>query len=89
MVSIHRRMKTDTTRAILLVVGVAFAVQGEIIEQDTSDVQCSADANGCSIPFNINFFFKEEFTPACNIHDVCYRCVSGSSVLMLVFMYDC
>ncbi|PVD21307.1 hypothetical protein C0Q70_19480 [Pomacea canaliculata] len=74
------RMKTDTTRAILLVVGVAFAVQGEIIEQDTSDGQCSADANGCSIPFNINVFFKEEFTPACNIHDVCYRCGARYSI---------
>ena len=32
--------------------------------------------NGCSIPFGLPFFYKKEFTRACNKHDVCYSCVS-------------
>ena len=32
--------------------------------------------NGCSIPFGLPFFYKSQFTPACNKHDICYSCVS-------------
>ena len=32
--------------------------------------------NGCSIPFNLPWFYKEEFTPDCHKHDICYYCVS-------------
>lgn len=31
--------------------------------------------NGCSIPFGIDFFYKERFKLACNKHDHCYNCV--------------
>ena len=50
--------------------------------------------NGCSIPFRFQFYYKREFTPSCNKHDVCYSCVSttmhfigedGSSILNRVF----
>ncbi|EDO47278.1 predicted protein [Nematostella vectensis] len=37
---------------------------------------CPVDAhiNGCSVPGDLPFFYKETFTPACRMHDVCYRC---------------
>nr|KAG5712215.1 hypothetical protein BaRGS_014565 [Batillaria attramentaria] len=36
--------------------------------------QCDSHANGCSIPFNMNYFYKDLFTPSCNKHDICYGC---------------
>ena len=33
--------------------------------------------NGCSIPWGVDFPYKEFFLPACNRHDVCYSCVSS------------
>ena len=33
--------------------------------------------NGCSVPWGIDFPYKEFFLPACNRHDVCYSCVSS------------
>ena len=40
---------------------------------------CNADkhANGCSVPLGINAPYKNDFTPACNKHDICYGCVSS------------
>lgn len=42
---------------------------------------CNADkhTNGCSVPLGINAPYKEDFTPACNKHDICYGCVSTST----------
>ncbi len=39
---------------------------------------CKADkhANGCSVPLGMTAPYKEQFTPACNKHDICYGCVS-------------
>ncbi|KAK6185538.1 hypothetical protein SNE40_007747 [Patella caerulea] len=30
--------------------------------------------NGCSIPYNLPYFYKQTFTPSCDRHDVCYTC---------------
>eukprot|EP00105_Crassostrea_gigas_P000665 XP_011412561.1 PREDICTED: uncharacterized protein LOC105317577 [Crassostrea gigas] len=30
--------------------------------------------NGCSVPLNLPFFYKDKFTTACNHHDMCYHC---------------
>ncbi|KAL9975642.1 hypothetical protein ACROYT_G012825 [Oculina patagonica] len=38
------------------------------------EVKGACQPNGCSIPFNMNYFYKRLFTPACNKHDVCYAC---------------
>eukprot|EP00794_Sanderia_malayensis_P019004 gene19004-20916_t len=37
---------------------------------------CEADnhVNGCSIPYDMPFAYKNDFTPACHKHDVCYYC---------------
>lgn len=70
---IHRM---STTLAALVLV-IAFSVSG------TGAFQCSSFANGCSTPFNMDVWYKKEFTPACNIHDVCYRCVSLSCLLFI------
>ena len=44
---------------------------------------CKADkyANGCSVPLGMNAPYKDQFTPACNKHDICYGCVS-------IFLYE-
>ncbi|XP_060080246.1 conodipine-P1-like [Ylistrum balloti] len=31
-------------------------------------------SDGCSIPGDLPFFYKETFTPNCNQHDICYYC---------------
>ena len=43
--------------------------------------------NGCSVPGNLPFIYKERFTPACNEHDVCYFCV-GVKDLVLKLVTD-
>ena len=45
--------------------------------QANGDGKCAAldDVNGCSTPFK-RFPYRDRFTPSCNSHDVCYRCVS-------------
>ena len=47
----------------------------------TESPQCHVETNGCSIPKGVPRPFVETFTPACNRHDVCYRCVSVISIL--------
>ena len=47
----------------------------------TESPQCHVETNGCSIPKGVPRPFVETFTPACNRHDVCYRCVSVISNL--------
>ena len=47
----------------------------------TESPQCHVETNGCSIPKGVPRPFVETFTPACNRHDVCYRCVSVISSL--------
>ncbi|XP_046353078.2 conodipine-P2-like [Haliotis rufescens] len=37
---------------------------------------CASRSNGCSIPYNLPYFFKTRFTPSCDKHDVCYECAS-------------
>lgn len=39
---------------------------------------CKADnlINGCSFPLEMNWPFEKLFSPACNIHDICYSCAS-------------
>ena len=39
---------------------------------------CDADrnTNGCSTPMGMNAPFKQQFTMACDKHDICYGCVS-------------
>ncbi|KAL4238249.1 hypothetical protein ACF0H5_002962 [Mactra antiquata] len=39
---------------------------------DPCDVQ--PYVNGCSIPANLPYFYKDVFRPDCNKHDVCYGC---------------
>lgn len=41
--------------------------------------------NGCSIPFGIDFFYKERFKLACNKHDHCYNCVR----IPMYLFYSC
>ncbi|XP_060066931.1 conodipine-P3-like [Ylistrum balloti] len=31
-------------------------------------------SNGCSVPKGVKIEFKGRFKPACNKHDICYRC---------------
>ena len=48
------------------------------------DASCYMKMNGCSVPFGLPFFYKREFTPACNKHDVCYYCVRLTFVFLRV-----
>ena len=60
-------MRTIALCAVLSLLVVLFS---------TTEVNsCYVKANGCSVPFNMPFFYKRTFTPACNKHDVCYYCV--------------
>ncbi|XP_046565315.1 conodipine-P3-like [Haliotis rubra] len=56
-------------KALLPLVAVFAAVLTEVTSQS-----CASHSNGCSIPFNLPYFFKNRFTPSCDKHDVCYAC---------------
>ena len=71
-------MRTIALCAVLSLLVVLFS---------TTEVNsCYVKANGCSIPFNIPFFYKRTFKPACNKHDVCYYCVRLASFSYYTFM---
>ena len=46
---------------------------------DNSTCPIMKKTNGCSIPLDLSFPYKEEFKDVCNMHDVCYVCVSEIS----------
>lgn len=43
---------------------------------DQRNISCIHERyiNGCTIPLDMKFFYKDDFSPACDIHDVCYFC---------------
>lgn len=51
----------------------------------TSQSNCYIKTNGCSVPLDLPFIYKNTFRPACVKHDVCYSCVRyGISLLICV-----
>ncbi|KAL8616313.1 hypothetical protein ACOMHN_056256 [Nucella lapillus] len=56
----------------VLVLVIASFVMPMAEARDLCAVAVEGAANGCSAPFN--FPFKQQFTPSCNSHDVCYGC---------------
>ena len=43
---------------------------------------CAQHSNGCSIPGDLSFFYKDFFKPSCDRHDACYGCVRSPSTSM-------
>ena len=60
--------------SIALLLSISAAVHGGKTPSGTCDVL--KKTNGCSIPLDLPFPYKQEFQPVCNEHDVCYICVS-------------
>ncbi|XP_041373606.1 uncharacterized protein LOC121386683 [Gigantopelta aegis] len=58
-------------REALCILVVCLAV---VIPEVAGDRCKRYSVNGCSIPGNLPFFYKDLFTGACNRHDVCYNC---------------
>ncbi len=56
-----------------------------------AESSCISDQhiNGCSVPFKGNFPYEKRFKPACDRHDVCYRCVSYIRIPCFVFKKLC
>lgn len=59
-----------------LLVGVALLVKiaDSLHVSQYTDFQCTSDkrlTNGCNFAFDD---FRKKFTPACNMHDICYYC---------------
>ncbi|WAR19812.1 COP3-like protein [Mya arenaria] len=38
------------------------------------DCNSAPDINGCSIPWDLPYFYKDVFERDCNRHDICYSC---------------
>ncbi|XP_032225632.1 conodipine-P3 isoform X2 [Nematostella vectensis] len=51
----------------------ALASEGVTVDELDQDV-CPFESNGCSVPGQLPMLYKRLFTPACHMHDVCYRC---------------
>ncbi|XP_066915437.1 conodipine-P3-like isoform X2 [Clytia hemisphaerica] len=58
---------------LLLIIALAAIMESSVaIDTSTCDIMVLTD--GCSVPFNRPFPYKDEFRDACNMHDVCYVC---------------
>ena len=65
-------------RSLLLVAVLSVVAIGM-----NSDV-CGSHADGCSIPLNLPFFYKDTFRSACDHHDICYGCVRPAAMCCLL-----
>ncbi|XP_001639340.2 uncharacterized protein LOC5519512 isoform X2 [Nematostella vectensis] len=68
----HITMATFSLLLVLVVLPAAIPTSVSVDEVTS----CPVDKyiNGCSVPGDLPFFYKKTFTPACRMHDVCYRC---------------
>lgn len=68
-------MNSWSVSVLALVILASLILQG--IQAKDDDGKCAVlnDVNGCSTPFK-KFPYRDRFTPSCDSHDVCYRCVS-------------
>lgn len=68
-------MSLSCAQTLTLLTLFTFYSSGSLKEIDLTP--CTTDiklTNGCSIPWGIEFPYKEFFLPACQRHDVCYVC---------------
>lgn len=70
-----RMMSLKLLLALALVAVVTGSEEFEVGARRRREV-CAEHSNGCSIPGDLPFFYKNTFTPACDRHDMCYNCVS-------------
>ena len=73
----------------ILLVGVALLVKiaDSLHVSQYTDFQCTSDkrlTNGCNFAFDD---FRKKFTPACNMHDICYYCVSQYFSFLFLFCF--
>merc|ERR1712221_22083 len=63
----NTNLKMGVQYAVILVLATIFY---------QAETACVSDQhiNGCSVPIKGNFPYETRFLPACNRHDVCYRC---------------
>eukprot|EP00794_Sanderia_malayensis_P000040 gene40-632_t len=54
--------------------GTCFVLMAIMIRTSCSLCISEQKVNGCSVPFKSTFPYSTVFKPACNRHDVCYRC---------------
>ncbi|XP_041372469.1 conodipine-P3-like [Gigantopelta aegis] len=64
-------------RAVLCILIVWLAV---VVPEVAGDTCKRYIVNGCSIPGDLPFVYKDRFTAACNRHDVCYYCGKSRGV---------
>lgn len=68
----------DSTLKIMRSFCVIFLFVAALVYVDSKETCKTLDfVNGCSTPLWLPVPFKKAFTPSCNRHDVCYRCVSS------------
>lgn len=65
-----------------LVLKVLLLSASSVAVVSAATCQSNSYVDGCSIPSDIDLFYKNEFTPSCNMHDICYYCVSISWLLL-------
>lgn len=68
----------EQTRLIVLLATAAVVASASVCSNEKY-------TNGCSVPFGLPWFYKDEFAAVCNKHDICYACVS-IIILMLSFL---
>ena len=58
---------------LLLLVAASQDVTGL---SDHCQLNNSSYVNGCTMPWDLDIWYTDLFEEACNIHDICYFCVS-------------
>ena len=67
---------------LLIALIIATLCLAREVTGDCANKAPKSATNGCSVPFNLPYFYHKTFEPACNIHDVCYGCVSDFAVIL-------
>eukprot|EP00794_Sanderia_malayensis_P000038 gene38-630_t len=62
------------TMKMLVFIATILVALATILQHAESACISDQHINGCSVPFNTKFPYATRFKPACDRHDVCYRC---------------
>jgi len=67
-----RRCVTSQNMSMKMTIFLIFCVL--LMLSSNLEAKSFCKTNGCSIPGNLPYFYKNYFAPACDKHDVCYAC---------------
>ncbi|XP_063405622.1 conodipine-P2-like [Mytilus trossulus] len=70
-----KKMDMNFVRLVAVILSILSCLRPIITAESKHCFQTNKGlSNGCSIPLFKKFPYKEDFTPSCQRHDICYNC---------------